>query len=126
MRRYIVFTAIILAGCAGHSDVWDKRGGTSAQFQQDYAGCKMAALYAPQYAAPRLPQNYVASTTYNGNYSQLGGFASLNGTANTTIQSQPSTAQGVADIATAIGNRERRIAAVRYCMEAKGYSLRKQ
>lgn len=112
--RYLllVVAALALTACASRPDIYDKYGATQAQFQRDIGYCQMAGMNAPQYHPVQLPPNYVANTTY--------GY----GSSTTTIQPQENPLNGLNSLAAAIGNRNRQVAIVRYCMEAKGYTLR--
>ncbi len=126
MKRYLLIGATLaMSGCTSHQIYFDKPGGTQAQFQRDMGDCKMAGLYAPQEQAPQLPPNYVANTTYNNTYTGSYGMVNQNGTATTTVQAQPNPYQGLVNLSTAIGNKVRQQRTVEYCMQAKGYTMRK-
>ncbi len=124
MKRFLVLATLALAGCASHPDIYDKPGGTQAQFNQDSAYCKLVAMSMPQQQAAQLPPNYTATTSYNGTYMGTNNFGTANGMAQTNIQAQPNPGQAFANLAAAIGNIARQRAALRYCMASKGYTLR--
>jgi hypothetical protein len=121
----LLIGTIFLAGCA--QDIWDKPGGSQAEFNQDSGSCQMFALSMPQQRAQQLPPVYQANTTYNGTYTPMGaGYGQVNGTANTTYQAQPNPGQGFADLGAALGNAARQQQAMRACMTAHGYTLRQK
>lgn len=104
-----IITALVLSGCASAPDIYDRPHTTSAQFQQDFAGCKLVAMGLPQQHTQA--NSYVANTTTYGN------------TSNTTIEPNPYAQLGAA-IGDAIHNHNQKIDAFRLCMQAQGYSLR--
>lgn len=115
LHHFGLFSAFLVAGCAG-PDIWDKPGGSQAQFNVDQARCAMYAQGIPQQQAQQLPPSYTTTTTYVG--------GPYGGSALSTTQAQPNVAQGFANLATALGNAANEQAAMRNCMVANGYILR--
>lgn len=126
MKRTIAALAgtLLLAGCA--QDIWDKPGGSQAEFNQDQGGCQMFAMGVPQQRAAQLPPTYTATTNYNGTYTGTPNYGTVNGNAYTTVQAQPNPGQGFADLGAALGNIARQQQAMRSCMMSKGYTLRQK
>jgi hypothetical protein len=111
-------SAVVLAGCA--QDIYDKPGATQAEFNVDQGQCQMFAMGIPQAQAPYVPPTYNSYTNYNGTY----GYGMAQGTATTTTYAD-TTGQSMANLGTAIGNAARQQNAMRACMAAKGYALRR-
>lgn len=116
---FIGFAAVVLAGCA--PDIYDKAGGTQAEFNIDNGQCQMFAMGVPQAQAPYVPPTYNSYTNYSGTY----GYGMAQGQATTTTYAD-TTGQSMANLGTAIGNAARQQNAMRACMAAHGYTLRQK
>ena len=134
MRLVVLgIVAFGLSSCASHPDIYDKPGGTQAMFHRDFAGCKLYAMNIHQQHTPRQPvygQNYTTTYTGTANTYAYGNAATTygSGVATTTAQPNPGAqfANGMSALGDAIVNAARHRQAVHLCMQAKGYTLRKQ
>lgn len=116
--------ALGLVGCAQF--VWVKPGATEAEFNQDMGGCRMYALSLPQYQARQLPPTYQANTTYNGNYTPLGGGSgSINANSNTVVTPMQNSNQGIENLNATIANIGQQEQALNACMQSRGYYQQK-
>ncbi|HEY4943235.1 MAG TPA: hypothetical protein VII56_17530 [Rhizomicrobium sp.] len=113
MKRTLAigFLAFALSGCVSGPDQYARNGTTKAQFNQDFAGCRLVAMGMPE--RHTQVNSYVANTDYFG------------GTTTTTIEPDSGAALGSA-LGDLIHNNRRAASAIRLCMQAKGYSLQAQ
>lgn len=124
MRKILIISALsaYLGGCA--QDIYDKADGTQEQFNVDMGGCQMFAMGVPQVQPGYVPPSYTANTSYSGAYMGGPNMGTLNGSSTTIVQPDNS-GQAMANLGAAIGTAGRQKQALRACMAAHGYTLRR-